>query len=284
MIADGTDEVGQWLLAAEGHEFSSRFEFANRHYWHMPLLVGWDAGRGCYAVSDSGESTRRQVLAPQTIYLARRQRVFRYRRGVGDRLVRLARKYFVDRIAFEAGDVVLDCGANVGEIGRYLAATAEGVRYVAVEPSAREAAACDANNFDGASKTLRFAMWKAEAELPLYDGNDTADSSLIAPATFSGSNTVAATTIARIADDHALERIKLLKIDGEGAEPEILEGAAGVLDRVTYCAIDCGPERGAGEQHVIPEVCNFMLARGFEVRDVNLDRQVFFFANNVGGG
>ena len=92
--------------------------------------------------------------------------------------------------------------------------------------------------------------------------------------------TVETTTLDHVArqinDDRS---IKLLKVEGEGAEPEILAGGKGMIRRVVNCTIDCGPERGTKEAHVIPQVCNFMFDARFELVDVNLERQIFWFRN-----
>ena len=194
---------------------------------------------------------------------------------------KLADKCFLDRLTFADGDVVIDCGANVGEVGLYVRARAD-VRAIAVEPAETEAAACDANLFDGRGETHRQALWHREGELTFYDSNASGDSSLIPPAEqHAGTTIINATTLEKLISEAKVECIKLLKIDGEGAEPELLEGGRAILSQVENCAVDCGPERGISQDLVIPQVVNLMTGAGFEVVDVNLERQIFWFRNRA---
>jgi FkbM family methyltransferase len=272
------NQIEKWVFAAQGSTFCRRLELANRLWWRMPISVSWDSENDLYEVRDH-HATGRASNGPGGIKIARRERVFRYRRGVADRVRRLARKYFIDRISFETRDVVIDCGANVGEIGLYLRSKAD-VSILAIEPSELEAKACDENVFGGSSNTQRRALWHSTGTLKFYDSNITGDSSLIEPVTYSGETTVHTTTLDQVAGQIEKDRwIKLLKIEGEGAEPEILAGAKGMINRVIHCTIDCGPERGTTEAHVIPQVCNFMYDAKFELLDVDLQRQIYWFRN-----
>ena len=115
--------------------------------------------------------------------------------------------------------------------------------------------------------------------MTFYEKNASADSSLIAPGNHTGKSSVTARKLDSLAAELGLEGIRLLKIEGEGAEPEILAGGTDTLARTTYCTVDCGPERGASEAHVVAEVCNHMCGCNFEVVDVNLERQIFLFRN-----
>lgn len=268
----------KWLLAADGQAFCARFERANRAWWRLPITLSWHAASGLYGVHDR-PGRQSAPARPDSIMIARRERVFRYRRGVADRIHRLARKYFLDRVPFEDGDVVIDCGANVGEVGLYVQSRAD-IRLIAVEPSDREAGACNANVFDGRPETHRAALWHTPGEHPFYDSNATGDSSLIPPATPHVTvSTVPTTTLQQLVDAQRIEHIKLLKIEAEGAEPEILAGGANILARVAFCTVDCGPERGASAAHVIPAVCNTLIGAGFELLDVNLERHICLFRN-----
>ena len=275
-------KLNQWLMAATGTDLCERFARANRLWWQMPIAVSWNADAGLYVVEDRAPANA-AANQPHRIMIARPERIYRYRRGVAHRVDKLAAKYFIDRVPLSAGDVVIDCGANVGEIGLHVQSRAA-VQVIAIEPSAPEAGACDHNVFAGERKTHRLALWHSQGEQTFYDSNTTGDSSLIAPANVpTSATTVPTTTLDRLVATEGVDRIQLLKIEAEGAEPEILAGAAQTLSRVAHCTIDCGPERGPSEAHVIPEVCNRMIGRGFELLDVNLERQIFWFRNRAMG-
>ena len=66
--------------------------------------------------------------------------------------------------------------------------------------------------------------------------------------------------------------INVLKIEGEGAEPEILRGAEKTLQRVKYVCVDCGPERGMAKDSTLPPVCHYLLSQGFKFDQVSAKR------------
>jgi hypothetical protein len=68
-------------------------------------------------------------------------------------------------------------------------------------------------------------------------------------------------------------KIRLLKVEAEGMEPEVLAGALKTLANVEYVAVDAGPERG-GDNTVAP-VLNILVREGFEVLDCFLVRGTF---------
>ena len=58
-------------------------------------------------------------------------------------------------------------------------------------------------------------------------------------------------------DTYNFQNVKLIKIDGEGHELEILQGAVETLKRTMYITIDHGPEKGINNLRTTPEV-NFL--------------------------
>ncbi|MEM9355752.1 MAG: FkbM family methyltransferase [Pseudomonadota bacterium] len=271
-------QLAKWTFASNEQTVCKRFESANRFYWRMPITLSRDNATGLYLVQDQ-RTAGGENSSPDCIFIARPERVFRYRRGVAHRVAKLARKYFIDRIPLKNGDVVIDCGANVGEIGLYIRSRTD-TRLIAVEPSEPEAKACDANLFDNRAGAHRYALWNSSGMETFFDSNVTGDSSLISPASpHAGVTKVATKRIDELVEELEIDRIKILKIEGEGAEPEILAGSQGIISKVSHCVVDSGPERGAEKRHVIPEVCNFLFGAGFELRDVNLERQIYWFYN-----
>lgn len=59
------------------------------------------------------------------------------------------------------------------------------------------------------------------------------------------------------------EPIALFKVEAEGAEPEVLEGATRIMDQINYVAVDAGPERGIAEAPTLAEVVDFMSENDF---------------------
>jgi len=150
----------------------------------------------------------------------------------------------LDRVPLRAGDWVLDCGANVGEVSFALLQREPSLNIIAVEPEAAEADCADKNIYRGEKETVRMVLWHEEATLLFYSASATADSSVIEPPTFAGVREVSATTIDALLMRQGCERLRLLKLEAEGAEPEILQGAEASISRIDYIAADLGPERG----------------------------------------
>jgi len=166
-------------------------------------------------------------------------RVPRYRQGIGARLHLVGEKYGIGEVYFpREGDVVVDVGANIGEL-TLLCADA-GAHVVAIEPDPR-AYACLAQNVAGLDhiRLLPCAVWKGREALKLYLASDAAGSSLIRRTDrVRESVSVEAWPLDALPQIVALPAIDLLKIDGEGVEPEILAGAVRTLKRTRLLAID----------------------------------------------
>ena len=187
----------------------------------------------------------------ETIHICRRGRHNRYKSGVMAGVDRLARDYSLDRIADLRGGVFIDCGANVGELGFW--ARSRGFRYIPFEPEPLEARCVDLNHFDGAPGCIRKALWNQETVLKFYTRPDSADSSVLVSADAEASVSIAATTLDAAVDLAAVTGPVIFKLEAEGAEPEVLQGAAKSLARIDWVAVDCGFERGPERAHTFVE-------------------------------
>lgn len=188
------------------------------------------------------------------------QAYYASKRGIVRRTEILAETYFLSRIRFGPGDVVVDCGANVGELKYYFLVNDLDVEYIGIEPSPLEFA-CLVENVSP-SKTFNVGLWNVDAELEFYVSSQMADSSLIEPPSFDEIIKVPAQRLDTLLPD---QTIKLLKLEAEGAEPEAIEGAEGLLRRIEYISADLGFERGIEQTSTLGAVTNFLLARGFEI-------------------
>ncbi len=197
------------------------------------------------------------------IYICRMGRHNRYKRGVIAGVERLARDYGLNRLSDLRSGVFIDCGANVGELGIW--ARQRGFRYIPFEPEALEARCVDLNNFGGQPECIRKALWKEEAELRFYNRADKADSSV-----FNGENealsvVIPATTLDAAVDLSDIDGPVIFKLEAEGAEPEVLEGARRSLSRIDWIAVDCGFERGPENAHTFVETNIFLQDHGFRL-------------------
>ena len=76
-----------------------------------------------------------------------------------------------------------------------------------------------------------------------------------------------------------LEKVKLLKLEAEGFEPEILIGAGDRIKDIEYIAIDGGYERGIDEQQTFTTLTNFLINNSFEIADIYFPRYRALFKN-----
>jgi len=152
-------------------------------------------------------------------------------------LAEQARKIYGTReTAVRPGDIVLDCGANVGVYTRD-AIEAGAKVVVAIEP-APENIECLRRNFPAEVASGRViiypkGVWDKDDFLTLNvdPNNSAADSFLIQREGSHGVQKVPLTTIDKLVTELKLERVDLVKMDIEGAEPNALEGARETLSR-----------------------------------------------------
>jgi FkbM family methyltransferase len=142
--------------------------------------------------------------------------------------------YGTGELAVRAGDVVLDCGANVGVYVRE-ALDAGAKLVVAIEP-APENLECLRRNFTAELAAGRVVIypkgvWDKDDWLVLNvdPTNSAADSFVMHPEGASGRLRLPLTTIDKLVAELKLERVDYIKMDIEGAEQRALAGARQTL-------------------------------------------------------
>ena len=73
----------------------------------------------------------------------------------------------------------------------------------------------------------------------------------------------------------------MLKLEAEGAEPEILEGLGKKIDLVEFISADLGYERGINCESTLAPVTNFLLSRGFDLIDISHGRICALYKNKA---
>jgi FkbM family methyltransferase len=214
---------------------------------------------------DAGDAVL-DILSPKRATL--------YRHGLKRRLACLLDGYaHPPRVVVEPGDVVLDIGSNIGEYA--LAAAAAGAsRVLAFEPDPVAAACLRANAAaSGAIEVHERLLWKCEEELSFTMAYESADSTVFTVDADKdrGRVTLRGVTLDAVLAEAGVERVDFLKLDAEGAEPEVLAGAAGTLARTRKVAVDAGAER-MGEA-TGDEVESILRGHGF--RTLAAGRMVF---------
>lgn len=147
-------------------------------------------------------------------------------------------EYGLSRIEFQRGDIVIDIGAHVGIFAIYAAKRHPGISVLAFEPDpvnfSNLLANIAANGVDNVMP-YRLAVTRDGRPFTLDrpPDNSAAASGYYAARDGYARSTADSITLEQIFERYAIERCKLLKIDCEGAEHEILTSTS-VLDRVEW--------------------------------------------------
>jgi FkbM family methyltransferase len=177
-----------------------------------------------------------------TIHVVTPRRASLYRLSVERRLSYLAERYrLANFVEVMAGDMVLDIGANIGEFG--IAHQGLFSLYIAIEPD-QAASNCLRRNM--AEDNIPYQhygeiLWKEHAYVPFRNLSESADSGIVIDRPAIQTERRRAITL-----DGLIRRrfsATFIKMDAEGAEPEVIDGGRGVFGLAEAVAIDCGCER-----------------------------------------
>jgi len=235
-------------------------------------------GRICRYCADSGLYSIQDNTG--CIFLARKLRIVRYLEGVFPKMERLFQDYTGGLVSISSGDIVIDCGANVGEFSLFC--IDRGAFVYAFEPDPVENSALH-RNLTHSSSVSRLALWEDCNGVDFFLANNSGDSGAFSSYSKEGKIRVETITLNKIICNICSARpgmiIHLLKLEAEGAEPEILKGGMSVLKYIRYIAADLGPERGEELENTAPPVINTLLGSGFNLIYYCPGRSIFLFEN-----
>ncbi len=183
--------------------------------------------------------------------------------------------YCLDEINFQENDLVIDCGANIGEL--YLAFDEKKIKisYVAFEPDKKAFNSLEKNTKNGNKQLYNLALSDKNEKQNLYTDTDGGNTSL---SEFESTSVEEIET--KTFDSFNFKNIKLLKIDAEGHEPEVLTGLRETLKNIEYIAIDHSDERGFNQEKTTVEVFDFLYKNNFQVVAVSPYREISLFKNS----
>ena len=210
------------------------------------------------------------------VFKNKKQGVHSYKNGLDARAKEIGKAYILDEIDFLENDFIVDCGANVGDLLLYFKHKNFKISYLGIEPS-HEEYSCLEINARGYTH-CNIGLWNKKTEKTFYISSDGADSSLIIPSTFDSEINVNCDRLDNLLSDD--KNVKLLKLEAEGAEPEVLEGASKILKNIEYISADLGPERGIDNHETYSEVTNLLYKNNFSLIKINPDRLSVLYRNN----
>lgn len=206
-----------------------------------------------------------------TFYISRPHRIFKYKQGLRNRLEEITNKYFLKIIDFSDQDIIIDVGANIGEVTLALRnIVVPGLRFlsISIEPDPIEFS-CLKLNLQESDLILKDFVSNQNGIAKAIFNNISGDTHLIQNLENRNWSDLESFKIRTSTLDNLLlnkirlKNVKLLKIEVEGMEPEVLLGAQKILKRTEYVAIDCGPERNGMDTFL--ECKLIMEANGFEL-------------------
>ena len=209
------------------------------------------------------------------IYFSNKFRTIMYGRGASFRLNSLAKSYFIDKININNNDLVVDCGANIGEINLYFKNINTEINYYAFEPSEKDFKCLKHNS--KSNNLYNYALWNQNSDKTFFIKSNSADSSVFEIDDYEKKSIVKAISL----DSLNLKKIKLFKVEAEGAEPEVLMGAINTLKECEYVVVDSGKERGKKKEETTIFVINFLLQNNFELIYINHERITLMFKNKL---
>ncbi len=180
--------------------------------------------------------------------------------GVSKIVCREARNdYDLDSIPFTPGDTVLDLGAHVGVISIYLAKKHPEIKIIAYEPVPenyhrllRNIEANGAQNVVAVNKAVTGDGRQITLVGDVSDNSGAVSSWVCFPEKIENIVFADSVTLAEIFREHAIERCKLLKVDIEGGEYEVLASAGELLKRVDYLRLETHENEALAKEGYVP--------------------------------
>lgn len=202
------------------------------------------------------------------------ERINLYVKGLVFRTEQLKKEYLLHNIKFEENDIVIDVGANNGDF--YLCFDKK-IKYYGYEPSPIVFPNLQYNVKN--QNLYNLGVSNSESDnIDFYLKDEGGDSSILPINNYNKKIRIETTTLDKEIDK-IQQRIKLIKLEAEGFEPEILQGLKKYLNYVEYITIDCGFERGVKQESTIAECANYLIKNNFKMIDFSSSRIVTLFKN-----
>ena len=188
--------------------------------------------------------------------------------------------YCINSVNLKNGDLVLDCGANTGEL--FLSIKKRGIEidYIGFEPD-KEAFSCLVLNTNMTENNhFNLGLSNKNDNKNFYFDSEGGNSSFID----FGSDNFEVVETKRLDSLKFDKKIKLLKIDAEGYEPEVLEGSIRCLENIEYISVDFGAERGEKGNTTLVKVNQILTENNFQLVELSEYRLVGLYKNSFING
>ena len=216
-----------------------------------------------------------KIIENKNVAVYPNKRVLRVVKNFKYQLDLLYDSYLLNSIDIQNDDVIVDCGANVGELFLAVKEKNLDVTYMGFEPD-KETYECLKLNVKNEKNIVHnIGLSNIDGSNNFYIDNEGGNSSFV---DFGTSESIKVDT--KTLDSFNIkENIKLFKIDAEGYEPEVLSGSKNTLKKTAFVSVDFGSERGANQNNTMVDVNNLLLQVGFELIELNDFRMIGLYKN-----
>lgn len=216
-----------------------------------------------------------KIIENKNVAVYPNKRVLRVVKNFKYQLDLLYDSYLLNSIDIQNDDVIVDCGANVGELFLAVKEKNLDVTYMGFEPD-KETYECLKLNVKNEKNIVHnIGLSNIEGSNNFYIDNEGGNSSFV---DFGTSESIKVDT-KRLDSYNIKKNIKLFKIDAEGYEPEVLSGSKNTLKNTNFVSVDFGSERGANQNNTMVDVNNLLLQVGFELIELNDFRMIGLYKN-----
>jgi len=217
----------------------------------------------------------KETINGEKIYFPNK-RILRIVKNLNSHLQRLYSSYCLDDIQFSSGDVIVDCGANVGELNLAFKFKGKDIEYIAFEPDYETFKCLQINSSRHKNSIHNVALSDTDGKTTLYLDSDGGNSSVVD----FGSEQKVEVLSSRLDSMKIKNNIKLLKIEAEGFEPEVLIGGLNTLKSIEYISIDFGAERGISQEMTIVDCNKLLYNNNFELISFSEYRLIGLYRNS----
>lgn len=207
-------------------------------------------------------------------FFSHKTRAWVYFKGLKYRSEELRNEYLLKNIPIKKNDTIIDCGANVGD---FFLCFNKKINYIGIEPSPKEFLVLKKNIVN--QTLINKALWeKSINKKNFFVSSEDADSSLIEINKFEKKIKIDTVTLDELLKNQN-KRVKLLKLEAEGTEPEVLYGLNKKINLIDYISIDAGFERGKSLESTLVPCINYLLKKNFKLIGYSNTRVVILFKN-----
>ena len=204
------------------------------------------------------------------------KRILRVVKSIDYQLELILNSYCLDKVIFENQDIVIDCGANVGELNLAIEKRKDvKIKYYGFEPDAETFKSLLLNNPENSETLFELGLSNENKKMEFFLDTEGGNSSLV---DFGAKNKVEIKTI-KLDSLKINGKIKLIKVEAEGFEPEVLLGSENTLAHTELVSVDFGPERGIEAENTVVQVNNILTKVGFELIEFSQYRIAGLYKN-----